>query len=150
MIRRYKVAALMILAVLTIAAEALVTLWSQSLNYAGTPLNDSLELAISWGLIIAGMVAVVAIFGPTDIRAWLAAIIFLVVTAIGTLYVSQAVLAEYRYRREFTTLGHAPWLRFSTTASASNQSGFAQSRLVVFQGRHRPPLDANPSARNVP
>lgn len=97
------VAVILVIAI-TIAANALLGLWSEQLAYAGTPLNDSLEPLLAWALIGLAVVAVVAIVGPKHEQIWSIALLVLFVTMVGSFLVGQFVLSVYTYRRDFTSL----------------------------------------------
>ncbi len=96
-------AAVIVVMTVTIAAQALLALWSQKLTYAGTPLGPSVEPLIAWIIHGVALVAVIAIVGARHERIWLIAILFLVVTVLASIFVSLAVLSVYQYRRDYTS-----------------------------------------------
>jgi hypothetical protein len=55
----------------SVAAEAALTVWSQRLTYAGTPLADSTDALLAWVIIVIALAAVVAIRGVKHERIWL-------------------------------------------------------------------------------
>jgi len=104
MLKKFKATAVVIVIIITVTVEALLALLSESLAYAGTPINDSLEPLLAWALIALGLVAVVTTVGPKHERIWLVALLFLIVTAAGSFFASQLVLSVYKYRRDYTSL----------------------------------------------
>jgi hypothetical protein len=141
MLKQFEITAVIVVITITIAAQALLALWSQNLTYAGTPLSPPVEPLVAWTLNGLALLAAILIVGPKHERIWLIALLFLVVTVIGSFYVSQFVLGVYKYRRDYTCvpidsgLLLQNLLRQDVDSSTQrrgnlNRTGFSTQRLV--------------------
>jgi hypothetical protein len=92
------------MSLVTIVAQVVLGLWSEGLIFRGSTPSPTLANLLPWLLFGFALIAVIAIVGPGHERIGLIALLFVVVTVLGTFFVGQFVLFEFQYRRDYSQM----------------------------------------------
>ena len=97
-----KATIVVLIGTITITAQVLLVLWSEKFILPNLAPSPGWETPLSWVLLGAGLVTVVAVVGPSHERIWLVGLLFLIVTFFGTFFIGQFVLSFLEYQRDYT------------------------------------------------
>ena len=90
------------------ALEVLTSLFAVYRDYQGRPLEPLVHPIAFLAIMALGVVTVILTLGPRRPVTWFIAILFVVVTLLGSAYLGEIVISHYRYTREFTFVPDGP------------------------------------------
>jgi hypothetical protein len=138
MLVRPRTLAVVMIAVVTIALQVLVGLWGEKFILPDATPDSALTTTLSWVLLGVSLVAVIAVVGPRHRRIWLVALLFVIVSLLGTFFVGQFLLSQLEYRRDYTQV-----------VETTDRPGRARTGQTVGQVLRRPRDASRPLAAQL-